>query len=230
MKGLTKSDKTYIFLVLLMFLGKVVWRSFNLDHPLIQRSMNTWAIMFLASALGFVALRIAKRTGFPDIWEEGISTKQRFIIPVFTGLAFAAVEIIIGIIMQMPKNMHVDFPLSIPVYLSVGILSEIIFHLIPIVFLLWLISNVILKGRGQNQVFWILAFLISLWEPILQTIMTYKMGIVTDITFSAIILVFGFAGNMIPVSFFRKYGFLTVIIWRLTDYLIWHIIWPIIGY
>ena len=181
----------------------------------------------MAAALGFVALKLAQRTGFPDMWDEKISNQQRFFIPVLFGLGFAVIQIILVTLVLRLDIPMVKFPLSIPVYLFGGIILEIFYRLIPMVLLVWLISNLLLRKRWQEQVFWVVAILLCLLEPVMQTIGMYQMGIITDILLTAILFVFVFAGNLIPTYFFRKYGFLAAIVWRLTDYLIWHIIWPL---
>ena len=227
MRKISTSDTTFFGLVLIMVIGKVIWTSFQLDHPIVQQSINSWVAIILAAVLGFIALKLAQRTGFPDIWDKRISNKQRFLIPILFGLGFAIIQIIL-----VASVLHLDipmvkFPLSIPVYLFGGIILEIFYRLIPMVFLVWLISNLILRKRWQEQVFWVVAILLCLLEPVMQTIGMYQMGIITDILLTAILFAFVFAGNLIPTYFFRKYGLLAAIVWRLTDYLIWHIIWPL---
>jgi hypothetical protein len=227
MKKISTSDKTFFGLVLILIIAKVIWASFQLDHPIVQQSINSWVAVVLAAALGFVALKLAQRTGFPDMWDEKISNQQRFVIPVLFGLGFAVIQIILVTLVLRLDIPMVKFPLSIPVYLFGGIILEIFYRLIPMVLLVWLISNLLLRKRWQEQVFWVVAILLCLVEPVMQTIGMYQMGIITDILLTAILFVFVFAGNLIPTYFFRKYGFLAAIVWRLTDYLIWHIIWPL---
>jgi hypothetical protein len=226
---LTTSDAVFAGLILTMFMGKVIWIAFKVDHPLVQQSTNSWTMYFLAAILGFVALKLAQKTGFPDIWDIRISNRQRFVIPLLTGLGFGILNIIIAYVMQLDVPM-VAFPFSIPVYMSVGILMEILLHLIPIVVLLWFLSNVILRKRWQYQVFWVVAILFSLIEPVLQTIGMFQMGIISDISFAVILFTFVFAANMVPIYFFRMYGFLAPVVWRLSFYFIWHIVWGGIYY
>jgi hypothetical protein len=227
MKKLSTSDKTFFGLVLVMIIGKVIWTSFRLDHPIVKQSINSWVAIGLAAVLGFIALKLAQRTGFPDMWDRRISSKQRFVIPILFGLGFAVIQIIlVALVLHLDIPM-VNFPLSIPVYLFGGIILEIFYRLIPMVLLVWLISNLILGKRWQEQVFWVVAILLCLLEPVMQTIGMYQMGILANILLAAILFIFVFAGNLIPTYFFRKYGFLAAIVWRLTDYLIWHIIWPL---
>lgn len=218
------SDTTFLGLLLLMMAGKLLWIILNVDHPIVQQSLNSWPMYVLVSVLGFAALKLAARTGFPDIWDKGVSNKQRLLIPLLAGSGFGIINIIIAYALQLDVPM-VKFPYSILVYFSVGILMEILFHLIPIVILLLFVSDLVLKKRWQNQVFWILAIFLSLLEPVLQTIGMQQMGIISNTLFTVILFIFIFAANLLPIYFFRMYGFLSAVVWRLSFYLIWHIIW-----
>ena len=115
MKKISASDKTFFGLVLVMIIGKVIWTSFQLDHPIVQQSINSWVAVILAAVLGFVALKLAQRTGFPDMWDKKISNKQRFLIPVLFGLGFAVIQIILVASVLSLDIPMVKFPLSIPV-------------------------------------------------------------------------------------------------------------------
>jgi len=226
---LTPSEKTFLGLVLLMGLGKAIWIYFDLSHPIVQNWTGAWSAIILAAFFGFIAMKLARQTGFPDIWDDRISNKERFFYPALLGFAFAIIEILVSLAMYLP-NIHVAFPFSIPVYLTGGIFLEILYHLVPIVFLVWLISNVILKGKRQTEIFVVVALLASLWEPAMQITGMYSMGMLTSAFFGAALFIFVFAGNLIPITLFRKYGFLAPVVWRLTDYGLWHVIWPMIYY
>lgn len=221
---LSASDTTFLGLLLLMMTGKVLWITLKVDHFSVQQSLNSWSMYILVSVLGFAALKLAARTGFPDIWDKGISNKQRLLIPLLTGFGFGIIMMIIAYALQLDVPM-VKFPYSIPVYFSGGILSEILFHLIPIVILLWFVSDLVLKKRWQNEVFWILAIFLSLLEPVSQTTGLHQMGIISNMLFTAILFIFIFTANLLPLYFFRMYGFLSAVVWRLSFYMIWHIIW-----
>ncbi|MBT8507342.1 hypothetical protein AZH53_02710 [Methanomicrobiaceae archaeon CYW5] len=82
-------------------------------------------------------------------------------------------------------------------------------------FLVWLISNVLLKGKRQGEVFVALAILVSLWEPVMQITGMYRMGLLPGMAIGVGLFIFIFAGNLIPIALFRKYGFLAPVIWRL---------------
>jgi hypothetical protein len=224
--GPSLSIKTFLGLVVLIVFSKIIWTLAQLDDPIVQQGVNTWGGIMVLTILGLVALKLAPRAGFPDLWAEGVSNRQRFVIPLLVGISFGILQIGLVSLMLGLEIPMVDFPLSIPVYLSGGILMEILFHLIPMVFAVWFITNVILRGRWQAQVFWGVALLLSLLEPVTQTIGLYQMDLVSSASLAAILFGYIFAANLTPLYFFRKYGFLTSVVWRLADYLIWHVVWP----
>jgi hypothetical protein len=229
MNKLTASDRTFIGLIMLMLLGKATWEYFDVTHPIVQQWTGTWSAIIMVAVLGALCIKLAPKAGFPEIWDKDITNKQRLFIPILLGIGFSIIEILVGLALQLP-NIHVQFPFSIPVYLSGGIFLEILYHLIPVVALTWLISEFLLKGERQKQVFIVVAILASLWEPVMQIMGMSQMGILTSAFFAGGLFIFIFAGNLIPITLFRKYGFLAPVVWRLADYSIWHVIWPMIYY
>ena len=113
-------------------------------------------------------------------------------------------------------------PLSMLIIFSaVPVLVEAIYRLIPLPILLWLISNVVLRGRWQSPVYWLLAVPLSLWEPLTQTIVVPGIG--PDVFAREVML--GFALNFSQAWFFRKQGFVSSIAVREAYYLIWHVLY-----
>lgn len=229
MVKLTSSDRTFLGLTILMLLGKATWEYFDVNHPVVQQWTATWSVIIVVAIIGTVCIKLAPEAGFPEIWDKDVSNKQRFVIPILLGIGFSIIEILVGLALHLP-NIHVQFPFSIPVYVSGGIFLEILYHLIPVVALTWLISTIFLKGERQDQVFIAVAILASLWEPVMQITGMQQMGMLTSAFFAGGLFIFIFAGNLIPITLFRKYGFLAPVIWRLADYSIWHVIWPMLYY
>jgi hypothetical protein len=223
------SIKIFTGLILVVILSKVVYTLAQLDDPIVEQGVNSWLGILLVASLGFLALKLAPRAGFPDLWDEDISNRQRFIRPMVVGIAFGIGQVVLVSLTLGLEIPMVAFPLAVPVYLSGGILMEMVFHLIPVVLLVWFFANVLLKQRWQEQVFWIVAILLSLLEPVAQTAGLYQMGLISSPVLAAILFSFIFAANLVPLYFFRRYGFLAPVTWRLSNYLIWHIIWPILS-
>ena len=101
-----------------------------------------------------------------------------------------------------------------------AIASEVIFRLLPIPVLLWLISNLLLRGRERERTFWVLAVLTSFIEPITQSVV---MTVLPPYAFGFVLLQ-QFGANLAQAALFHKYGFLASIALRIGFYLIWHMV------
>lgn len=185
--------------------------------------------------MGFVGLLLARRTGFADIWDERVSNRQRFLIPCIVGLIYGLMTIaplVFGASNRLHplatgSDIHVNFPLSIPYYTYGALFLEIFLRLFCVTLLVWLISNVLLRGKWQTPVFWLAAFVVAFYEP-----MPYMLEDFTGKTsLGSLYVVFStvtgslFISNVIAAYLFRKYGFLAPVVMRLSHYLIWHIIY-----
>jgi len=127
-------------------------------------------------------------------------------------------------------SFNVYFPASLLVYSSGIVLVEAIFRIFAIPFFLWLISNLILHGRGQNQTFWVLAFLLSLFEPVTQGLGIIFLKPTADpmlllLTQFLPYFITNYPLNLGQAVFFRKYGFLASFAMRLGFYMMWHVVY-----
>lgn len=175
--------------------------------------------------------------GFPDALDKGISNRQRFIRPILIVAGLAVLAILIDQVTHGTKfiemqsgeaSFNIYFPPSLFVYTGGIVLVEAIFRVFTILFFLWLISNLILCGHGQQRTFWILAVVLSLIEPVTQ-----GLGIVfLKPSASPLMLlmtqflpyfVTNYPLNLGQAAIFRKYGFLASFAMRLGFYLIWHV-------
>jgi hypothetical protein len=225
---------TLVWLALMVFLVTVelfiifVGGGLELDP---RAPLFEWPVLLGIGLVGLLGIWLSHRTGFPSAWDIRVSNRQRFLYPTLFGLAIALVEIVVDTIFhgtQLFRNMsglaafNAPFPGSLLFYPGGAILVEVIYRLLPLPLLLWLVSNVALRGRGQLQVFWALALLTSFQEPISQTMATFQAGFV-----GLAVSLFGaiFALNLGQAVFFRRYGFLAAVIARVAMYLVWHIVY-----
>lgn len=233
---LSTSTKTYFGLIALLIIIKVFFLVVPVALPLASNEVVFSPLTILTLAvMGFVGLLLARRTGFADIWDERVSNRQRFLIPCIVGLIYGLVTIaplVLGASHRLHplatgSDIHVKFPLSIPYYTYGAFFLEIFLRLFSVPLLVWLISNVILRGRLQRPVFWLAACVVALYEP-----MPYMMEDFAGKTpLGSLYVVFStvtgslFISNVIAAYLFRRYGFLAPVVMRLSHYLIWHIIY-----
>jgi hypothetical protein len=195
-----------------------------------QRDAFSWPLIGVLGSLGLVGVLLMQRTGFPSALDARVSTRKRLLVPALLGLGLGVLHILIEIptgFAQLNSAAHgvaQQYTGLLPTLLffsAAPVLVESLYRFIPIPVLLWLVSNVMLRGRGQTQVFWALALLTSLLEPLQQTSVVSGIG---PVVFGAVVGR-GFALNLVEALCFRRYGFIAPIVVRETFYLVWHVLY-----
>jgi hypothetical protein len=192
-----------------------------------QASFFGWSALAVLGVLGLVGVYFAHLTGFPAAWglEEPV---RRWLAPIAIGLVFSAVYIGLDRATGFTAltNAHhgvttqfVGVVPSILIFSGGAIISELVFRLFPIPLLLWLISRVAVRKRWPEQIFWVLAVLTSLLEPVSQ----YSFFFGSAAGVGVAVIGAGFCLNMAQAGFFRRYGFLSAIAVRLAFYMVWHV-------
>jgi hypothetical protein len=229
---ITKSVLVWLALAAYLFIVKIILDTFlpqAFADPA-QAAQFSWANLGIFSLVGMVGVLLSQRTGFPEAWKAGESLWQRLILPTIVGLGLGATMVLIdlqtGFTASFAANhgvtqQYTDFPSMFFIFTSASIIVETVYRLLIIPLLLWVTSNVILKGKAQTQIFWGLAVLTSLLEP---------LGQISDLRVlpGALAVALGviyFGVNMIQAGFFRKYGFLAAIMVRVGFYLVWHVLY-----
>jgi hypothetical protein len=231
-RRLSSSVVAWLALVLYLLLVKLILVTFlpNAFADPAQAAPFGWAPLLIIAALGLIGAWLAPRTGFPEAWDRRVSNRERLLFPVLTGLAFSLVYVALDLgfnftALQAARHgitqQYTGFLSMLLVFSAGAIIVEVIYRLFPIPVLLWFGSNLLLKGKGQVQMFWVLAALTSLLEP---------LGMWADLQILPIgLMVFLgvalYSINFTQAVFFRRYGFLASILVRLSFYLVWHVLY-----
>jgi hypothetical protein len=140
-----------------------------------QQDLFAWSNVALFSALGLVGIWVGRTTGFPEAWDPRISVKRRLLLPVAIGLGLGAVETVLDVLTAGTQavavatgqsSFNIDFPGSLLAYSGGAIQVEVLYRLFSLPFLLWLVSSVVLRGRGQRVTLWVLGALAAGFEPV----------------------------------------------------------------
>jgi hypothetical protein len=193
-----------------------------------------WGALAVFAVLGLVGAACAARTGFPAPWDARIPAARRLLLPLAAGVGFGTLAILIE---EVTRSVHtleavfgpanVAFPASVLVSAAGAIKYELLFLLFIVPTLLWLVSNVALRGRGQTQAFWVLAALSAAIEPgPVQGIplLILANGAIGPAAFAAYAL-HSYAFNFAAAVSFRRYGLLAPVLVRLGNYLVWHVLY-----
>jgi hypothetical protein len=242
MKKFPGSIVTFVCLVGYLAIAKLVityvFDESIFPHPS-QKGVFGWHFIGIVGVFGLLGVCLAHLTRFPEMWDERVTQRQRWMLPALIGLAFGLEEILFDYATGASKLVveqlqipffHVRFPASLLVYPGGAIIVETLYRLFPIPFLLFLISNVALRGKGQERTFWVLAILLSWIEPVTQSgILSLALGRETVFRgregLVAYMMVEGYLLNCVQAWLFRKYGFLASLTLRVSMYVVWHVLW-----
>ena len=179
--------------------------------------------------MGLIGVWLSMRTGFPNAWDAKVSNRQRLVMPILAGLVlgslFLATDMITGLSrlqeeQQLVQSTDVAFPASLIFYPAASIIAEVPYRLLTIPLLLGLASIFVRRQSAREGVFWMLAILTSLIEPLTNNAASQVLAPVA----LAFVLVQSFGTNLLQAAFFRKYGFVAAILVRAAFYIPFHVI------
>jgi hypothetical protein len=199
--------------------------------------VSVLAALVIYGGLGYLGLVLSRKLELPEMCDAAISNRQRFLIPALVGFGIAVV-IIIGDQAFAPINgighfPHPPFPTSIAASIAAGIGEEIVFRLFFTSFWTWLVSCIILRGRWQTQVYWIVSILaaVAFGMGHLPSIMFLygwtTMSQVPPMLLAEMILLNGIL-SLFAAHYFKKYGFLAPVGIHFWADIFWHAIWGLV--
>lgn len=208
-------------------------REFPAAKPVFALQVMSMMVL-VYGGLGLLGMILSQKLGFADIWSTTISVKQRMLIPALIGATLGVFFVLADAILSKFHTLgpipHPPFPTSVVASASAGIGEEVIFRLFFISFWVWLVSNVILKRKWQNQIFWIvtvasaLAFALAHIPSIMFLFGLKTMGDIPIALMSEIILLNGIL-SIVAAYYFKTRGFLSAVSIHFGADVVWHVIW-----
>ncbi len=184
--------------------------------------------------LGLLGVLLSSKVGFPKICDPKISSRQRFIYPVYIGVGLGVFFIAIDMVFKQFHTMgplpHPPFPTSLVASITASIGEEVLYRLFFIPFWMWLISVFIFNGKRKNKIFWIVtlfsAFVFALGH---LPSLIYAMKIESICQLSAVLigelLLLNGILSILAAYYFKLYGFLAAIGIHFWTDIVWHVIW-----
>ena len=232
-REISKSTQIFIGFVIVMILIKIVDIIFNPNKIFAGRiEMFPWQEILLVLILGGLGLWGYKQINLPKFLNEKFKTKKALWTSIGLGLGFAIIFVIYDSFVRI-GNISVGLPISILFYIWGAIVSESIYRLFAIGFFGWIFGNLIFKRRYNKQIYWILAIIFSgiAAFSMLAAFSLPGVPLVKPSTFLFILLGgLVFISELVSFNLLKKYGFLSSLLFRLSFYSIWYIIWPVIFY
>lgn len=175
--------------------------------------------------VGWVGVYLAPGTGFAGMWQKETSNIKRFLEPALIGVGIGLLSIGFDLIQPLGGESLIKFPASLVAYPLAGILEEIIFRLFLTTTLVWMFSNMLLRGKWQEVVFWMVNVFLGVFYTLSQLSQYQSLVGTIDILVLARFFVVIAVYFLLAAYYYRKYGFLAAISMRLGDYLVWNVIW-----
>ena len=243
----TKKRSNITFFILLAILAIAAsLNSFlpqgNIASQIPQSQIPKWLIASVTAAgtlviygiLGFIGLTLWRKIGFPDIWDERVTNRQRFLIPAIVGAVIGVALILLDLFFSpingVGKIIHPPFPTSLVASLSAGIGEEMLFRLFIISFWTWLVGKVILRGKGLTTVYWVVAVFSAFAHGASHTPTAMILfgvnspALLPPVLMAEIILMNGIL-SLVGAYYFKKYGLFAPIGIHFWADIVWHTIW-----
>jgi hypothetical protein len=196
-----------------------------------QRSFFALPSIMVVSLIGLAGAWCSTRAGILEVFDQRVSNRRRYLIPAIAGLAVGASLVGYDLMSHFAKMNAAHFGLAsqysglIPMALSfsaAAIIAVGVIDLLPVPVVTHLISNVILRGKGQAITFWIAASAMSLVEPASQDAWAFQAG---QAEFIPVFLI-QYLADLAEFWFFRRAGLLAAVVFRLGVYAVWHVAYP----
>ncbi|MFC1619182.1 type II CAAX prenyl endopeptidase Rce1 family protein [Candidatus Neomarinimicrobiota bacterium] len=245
MERLTSSLKIYLGLVILL----AILSAISIFLPAYQGLMPTGELpaskpvlalanaamaLFLYGGLGYLGYFLSRKLGFADIWDSDVTHRQRLLFPALIGVGLGVFFIVADTLFSRFHTLgalpHPAFPLSLLASATAGIGEEILFRLFFVSFWSWLIVRILLRNKGQEVVFWIIAVLSALafaFGHLPAVMILYKFTSIGNIPAALLVEIILLNGvlSVFAASYLRKYGFLAAVGIHFWTDVVWHVIW-----
>jgi hypothetical protein len=216
---------TFGLLVATLIGAKLYFVSHPADFPLeAQASAFEWRLLLTLISCGLFGLLLAPYARFPDMWDRTVQHRKRLLVPIVWGVLYGLVTVVRDL--PNPSGDHLYYPASLPFYAFGAVFLEILLRLFGVTLVTWLIGEVFLMGHLRNAAFWVANVVTSLYEPLphvwedLQRVEQPVQVPVTLVNWAFHPL---FLSNLLTGYLYRRFGFLTAVLFRMSFYAVWHV-------
>lgn len=180
--------------------------------------INPLIIIVFISILGITLLSYLLQKGEFKIYEKASAAgflSAGLAAPLAIGIILVDLKVV------FPNDLNIPYPQSLLFYPAIGFVVEILFHVLPLSVLFFSLTGLFNKMSGKT-IIWISIFVVSLLEPIYQTISyvgQYPLWTVVYVGLHVFLI------NLVQLVVFRRYDFIRMYAFRFVYYLLWHVLW-----
>ena len=203
-------------LISLVAIALTAWQA-QIDRSVFERffaAMNPVWVVAGTAAVGALALAYLRAVSElavfgPGAWTDAVPFIA-WVVPLFAVAAIGA-----DLLFRYSEDMNVAMPAALRFYPAIAVVVEIALHAVPIAVLVAIFG----APTGFDATLWRIALPVAALEAVLQAV--YAPSIPLSV-FSAIhLLAFG----VVQVWTFWRFGFVSMLGFRLAYYLVWHLAW-----
>jgi hypothetical protein len=230
------SHKAMWAVVALLVLGKLVEMVVHIPNmnPS-QQAIFSWKTLGFFVALLLLGSGFAHIIGFPGMWDEKVTNRQRIWAPLGIGLVIGVALLVIdhaigfGRLYAMALGTSlpsIPFPHSVLVQTYAAVCAAILFTLFGVAFPVWFIGTLLLARRWPNGTFWVIAVTMSAIEPLsmarhgnwaLFHVAPVSAGLVAMLLLTYVMYLAG-------AILLRRFGFTATLVMQISATVVWHII------
>lgn len=219
---LNTQKKQYVILavtvIIVIVLTVLLGYSENNPFQRFLGNLNPILVLSISSVLGSVFLLVLKFKSWFDIYKQ----KDQKLLFLYLALIplFVIIAILVDVKYGFPKGINVAFPEALIFYPVIAFFVEMVFHILPLSIIL-LIFSLIVKGSPNNKFIYTSIIIVAMFEP------SYQIWFMDKHSIWALVVVWInlFFFNIYQLYIFKKFDFISMFVFRLFYYFIWHILW-----
>jgi len=207
----------------------------ELPIPRWQAALSSGAMaLALYGPLGWLGLFLSGKLGWAPAWAGRAGARERLLTPLLLGLGLGLFFILVDAgLSALPGGvplLHPPFPNSLVASAAAGIGEEALFRLFLIPLAVWLISKVILRGRGEEPAFWAATIFAALafafgHLPSAMALMGYASLSQIPANVWVEMVVLNGALSLLAAPMLRRSGYLAAMSLHFWTDVVWHVGW-----
>jgi hypothetical protein len=183
-----------------------------------ERVLGTLPPVLAVAGAGIVGLGALASLEARGYWRRpGRARTVRGLVVATAGcLPFAALAIGADVLAGYPRDTNAAWPDAWLYYPSIAVVAESMLHLLPLAALAWL-TGYRSAGHGFDRPTVALALAVAAVEPAVQVMLGTALPGFT--------LLHVYAIGVFELLLLRRYGYLPMLWFRVSYYLLWHVLW-----